>query len=90
MKITRITGTFPSTSGLCRCRYYMYIPENPRAAVMLSHGMCEYFQRYRGFAEFLCRNGIALVGNDHIGHGNSVTDRDMLGYFGEGAATCIW
>ena len=36
-----------------------------------------------GFAEFLCRNGIALVGNDHIGHGNSVTDRDMLGYFGE-------
>lgn len=50
---------------------------------MLSHGMCEYFQRYRGFAEFLCRNGIALVGNDHIGHGNSVTDRDMLGYFGE-------
>ena len=50
---------------------------------MLSHGMCEYFQRYCGFAEFLCRNGIALVGNDHIGHGNSVTDRDMLGYFGE-------
>ena len=83
MKITRITGTFPSTSGLCRCRYYMYIPENPRAAVMLSHGMCEYFQRYCGFAEFLCRNGIALVGNDHIGHGNSVSDRDMLGYFGE-------
>ena len=83
MKITRITGTFPSTSGLCRCRYYMYIPENPRAAVMLSHGMCEYFQRYCGFAEFLCRNGIALVGNDHIGHGNSVRDRDMLGYFGE-------
>lgn len=50
---------------------------------MLSHGMCEYFQRYCGFAEFLCRNGIALVGNDHIGHGNSVSDRDMLGYFGE-------
>ena len=22
---------------------------------MLSHGMCEYFQRYCGFAEFLCR-----------------------------------
>ena len=67
MKITRITGTFPSTSGLCRCRYYMFIPENPRAAVMLSHGMCEYFLRYRGLAEFLCKNGIALVGNDHIG-----------------------
>lgn len=50
---------------------------------MLSHGMCEYFLRYRGLAEFLCKNGIALVGNDHIGHGNSVSDPDMLGYFGE-------
>ena len=83
MKITRISGTFPSTSGLTHCRYYMYIPERPVAAVMLSHGMCEYIRRYRGFAEFLCKNGIALVGNDHIGHGSSVTDEDMLGYFGE-------
>mgnify|MGYP001026217585 FL=1 len=78
-----VTGTFPSTSGITRCRYYMYLPEKPRAALMVSHGMCEYIQRYRPFAEFLCENGIALVGNDHIGHGNSVTDSDMLGYFGE-------
>lgn len=78
-----ITGTFPSTSGLCRCRYYMYLPEKPRAALQLSHGMCEYIRRYRPFAEFLCDNGIALVGNDHIGHGASVTGEDMLGYFGE-------
>ncbi len=86
----RITGTFPSTSGLCRCRYYMYLPEKPRAAVLLSHGMCEYIQRYREFAEFLCDNGIALCGNDHIGHGNSVSDPDMLGYFGEtGGYMCM-
>ncbi len=86
----RITGTFPSTSGLCRCRYYMYLPEKPRAAVMLSHGMCEYIQRYREFAEFLCENSIALCGNDHIGHGNSVSDPDMLGYFGEsGGYICM-
>lgn len=78
-----VTGTFPSTSGITRCRYYMYLPEEPKAALMVSHGMCEYIQRYRPFAEFLCENGIALVGNDHIGHGRSVTDSDMLGYFGE-------
>lgn len=79
-----ITGTFPSTSGLTRCRYYMYLPdEEPSAALMLSHGMCEYFMRYRPFAKFLCENGVALVGNDHIGHGNSITSKDMLGYFGE-------
>ena len=86
----KITGTFPSTSGLCRCRYYMYLPDKPRAVIMVSHGMCEYIQRYREFAEFLCDNGIALCGNDHIGHGNSVSDPDMLGYFGEsGGYMCM-
>lgn len=79
----KISGTFPSTSGLCNCRYYFYLPEQPRAAVILSHGMCEYVQRYREFAQFLCDNGIALCGSDHIGHGNSVSGPDMLGYFGE-------
>lgn len=50
---------------------------------MLSHGMCEYIERYEEFARFLCDNDIALCGSDHIGHGNSLTDDDMLGYFGE-------
>lgn len=78
----KITGTFPSTSGLCRVHFYIYTPEKPQAVVMLSHGMCEYIERYHEFAEFLCENDIALCGNDHIGHGNSITDMDMLGYFG--------
>lgn len=57
---------------------------------MLSHGMCEYIQRYREFAEFLCRNGIAFCGSDHVGHGNSVSEPDMLGYFGEsGGFMCM-
>lgn len=90
MKITRITGTFPSTSGLCRCRYYMYIPENPRAAVMLSHGMCEYFQRYCGFAEFLCRNGIALVGTTTSAMGIPSPTATCWAISARRAATCIW
>ena len=78
----KLTGTFPSTTGLCDCRFYIYTPEKPRAVVMLSHGMCEYIERYKEFAQFLCDSDIALCGCDHIGHGNSVTDDDMLGYFG--------
>lgn len=50
---------------------------------MLSHGMCEYIERYEEFAEFLCKNDIVFCGNDHLGHGNSITDMSMLGYFGE-------
>lgn len=57
---------------------------------MLSHGMCEYILRYREFAEFLCRNGIAMCGSDHVGHGNSASSPDMLGYFGEsGGFMCM-
>lgn len=79
----KITGKFPSASGLCYVHFYIYTPENPKAVLMLSHGKSEYLERYEGFAKFLCDNGIALCGNDHIGHGKSVSDEDMHGYFGK-------
>ena len=75
-------GRFRSASGLCDIRFYIYAPEKPKAVVLMSHGMCEYVERYKEFAEFLCENDIAFCGNDHLGHGNSVSDDDMLGYFG--------
>lgn len=75
-------GTFPSASRLCRVHFYVYSPEKPRAVVMLSHGMCEYAERYRDFAQFLCGNDIALVGADHVGHGSSVSHESLRGYFG--------
>ena len=78
----KITGKFPSASGICDIRFYFYIPENPKALVMMSHGMCEYLERYEPFAEFLCKNDIVFCGADHLGHGNSITDEDMLGFFG--------
>ena len=79
----KITGTFPSSGGLCDVHFYIYAPEEPKAVLMLSHGMCEYIERYEEFAEFLCDNDIAFAGNDHIGHGNSLKDENMLGYFGQ-------
>ncbi|MGN0650949.1 MAG: alpha/beta fold hydrolase [Oscillospiraceae bacterium] len=81
--MVELKGRFPSSSGLCDVHFYIFKPEKPKAALMLSHGMCEYIERYREFAEFLCGNDIALCGSDHIGHGKSVTDDNMLGYFGE-------
>lgn len=78
----KITGSFPSATKLCDIRFYIYAPEQPKALLMLSHGMCDYIERYEEFAKFLCGNDIALAGNDHAGHGNSVGNEDMLGYFG--------
>lgn len=77
------TGYFPSAGGLCDIRFYIYAPKAPKAVVMLSHGMCDYIERYEGFAEFLCGNDIALAGNDHLGHGSSIINESMLGYFGQ-------
>lgn len=79
----KITGNFPSASGICSVKFYIWKPENPKAVLMLSHGMCEYIERYEDFAKFLCENDIALCGNDHIGHGNSINSMNELGYFGE-------
>lgn len=81
--MVKLTGTFPSSGGLCDVHYYICRPEEPKAVLMLSHGMCEYIQRYEEFAEFLCDNDIAFAGNDHIGHGDSLKDENMLGYFGQ-------
>ena len=83
MFMKKTTGSFPSTSGVCDVRFYIYTPENPKAVIMLSHGMCEYIERYEEFARFMCENGVAVAGNDHIGHGGSVRDENMLGFFGQ-------
>lgn len=78
--------TFPSASGLCDIYAQSAAPidyGSIRGVVQISHGMAEYSNRYAQFALELCKNGYAVFINDHVGHGSSVTDKDMLGYFGE-------
>lgn len=79
---TKITGHYQSSCGKADIAYYVYVPKNePKAIVQLSHGMCEYVERYEHFAEFLARHDILLCGNDHIGHGSSVPSDADFGYF---------
>ena len=62
----------------------LYLPEGqPRGVIQLSHGMCEYFERYHAFAEALCAAGYAVAGHDHVGHGHSVDSPEELGFFAE-------
>ena len=42
----------------------------PKAIVILVHGMAEHIERYDEFAQFLCEKGYVVAGNDHLGHGN--------------------
>jgi len=44
---------------------------NPRAAVVLVHGMCEYISRYDDFCRYLNQNGFYVMGMDNRGFGNT-------------------
>lgn len=84
MSITKTYGTYPSANGRSTVHYTVWKPEgNPSAMVQISHGMCEYIDRYDETARYLCEQGYIVFGNDHIGHGRSAENSDDLGYFAE-------
>ncbi len=73
---------YPSGDGLTQIHAIEWIPEGEtRAVLQIAHGMVEFIDRYDRFATFLATNGFHVVGNDHLGHGKSVTDESQLGYF---------
>lgn len=81
---TFFESTFKSSDGVHRCRYIMIsLPEDTeiRGLIQISHGMCEYIDRYRYFMEYLAENGFAVCGNDHLGHGKTASNSGELGYF---------
>ena len=45
--------------------------------------MAEYVERYENLAEFLTKRGILVTGEDHLGHGKSVSEGGSFGYFCE-------
>ena len=85
MDITTKTYTFPSCAGIGDIHAKCLCPQNEtvKAVVQISHGMAEHAARYLRFAEYLCENGFAVFLHDHIGHGESVSSPELLGYFGE-------
>jgi alpha-beta hydrolase superfamily lysophospholipase len=85
MKFTQREKRFPSATGLCNIRYRLWIPEDPQAAIQITHGMAEHIDRYNEFASFLAENGILVYGNDIASHGKSIADGVPRGYFGEKA-----
>lgn len=82
MNYVKETKTFKSSNGMQNITYYIYKPASkPRAILQISHGMCEYLERYEPFIDFLCKENILVCGNDHLGHKNSAPHKEDLGYF---------
>lgn len=57
--------------------------EKPFCILQIVHGMAEHIERYDEFARFLAGKGILVVGDDHLGHGKSVKEDGIYGYFCE-------
>lgn len=73
---------YPSKDGLTQIHAIEWIPEGDiRGILQIAHGMVEFIDRYDRFASFMASQGFYVVGNDHLGHGKSVTDENQLGYF---------
>lgn len=75
---------YDSVDGEHKIHAVEWDPEGePKAVLQIIHGMTEYVGRYDEFASFLADHGFCVVGNDHIGHGDSVNSPDDYGYFRE-------
>ena len=75
---------FRSSDGKTDIHVLLWIPEGKvRGVLQIAHGMCEFAERYDGFAAFLAEHGYVVCANDHLGHGKSVTDEHQLGFFRE-------
>lgn len=85
MNFSMIQSAFKSNNQKNMINYYIYMNDKvqPKAILQLSHGMCEYVARYEDFINFLTQHGYIVCANDHIGHGNSISKYEELGYFGE-------
>ena len=83
MNYTKETISFLSADKKTRVAAFLYTPLTPPKAIFqISHGMCEYIERYEHMIDVLCGAGYAVCGNDHLGHGSTGDPKDW-GFFAE-------
>lgn len=60
--------------------YHYFSSQEPKASILLLHGMAEHCNRYHNFAEYLCTNGMDVYLYDHRGHGRDKMIKE-LGFY---------
>ena len=63
--------------------------DSPKAVVFLAHGLCGCKERFLPFMEYLAKNGVACVANDHRGHGSSIHNEEDRGDTYQGGAKAM-
>lgn len=84
----KIEFYFDSRDGENKIHAVRYEPEEsalvqgrPVAVLQIVHGMAEYVERYEETARFFTERGFVVTGEDHLGHGGSVSEGGTYGYF---------
>lgn len=82
---------FESRDNLDKIHAMEWLPEGkPICVLQIIHGMAEHISCYDHFAKDMAKRGFLVVGNDHLGHGSSVSRGAPYGYFcKEEAATVV-
>ena len=76
------TDFFYDSCGAGKIHACCWMPEGqPKAVVQIVHGIAEFVERYDDFANYLNTLGYIVVAEDHMGHGKSITDGSIQGYF---------
>ena len=74
---------YPSIDGKTKIHAIRWEPDGePKAILQIIHGMVEFIDRYDDFARYLTDFGYLVVGEDHLGHGESVQSDEYHGYLG--------
>ena len=75
---------FDSSNGKNKVRALICVPDGEvRGVVQIAHGIAEHIDRYRDFMEYLADNGFVVAGDDHLGHGKTMTGEEDKGQFSD-------
>lgn len=70
----------PASSGWGQIFSRSWTEGEPKALLIIAHGMAEHSGRYDHFARFMAEHGFAVYMNDHAGHGRSA---QIKGHFAD-------
>ncbi len=83
MNYTVLEHKYPSSDGIHTIHAEIYLPSSSsyRGIIQIAHGMIDHIGRYTPLVEYFTGLGYIVAGNDHLGHGGSVSSPEEFGYF---------
>lgn len=76
------TDYFFDSCGYGKIHVCRWTPTGEAKAVLqIVHGIAEFVERYDDFANYLTSMGYIVVAEDHMGHGQSIGENGIRGYF---------